>query len=275
MAWRYDNLSLINPNLMKSNPNAFLSKYLCALVLVSLVTPPAVWGGFHLWEISEVYSSADGSVQFVEMRAQSGGQQFFKTFGGNSPVVRSTNSLGTSTVLLTNDLPGSSSGRTCLIGTANLATLPGGVTPDFIIPPGFIRRATNGGAAVVLFNPNSTFGLVTTNLPADGISALVRSGSSALVVPTNSPKNFQLQSNSIVPTRFASATQNGDDLVINFGTATGVNGGAGPNYAIEGSGALNAVAWSVVTNVSGDGSTKSVALPIDKSTNQVFRLRVP
>lgn len=260
---------------MKSNFSRIGLGILGALVagLACLAVPARA--GFHLWEISEVYSSADGSVQFVEMRAQSGGQQFFKTFGGNSSVVRSTNSLGTSTVILTNDLPGSSSGRTCLIGTANLATLPGGVMPDFIIPPGFIRRATNGGGAVVVFNPNSTFGMLTTALPSDGDSALLRATGGPIVTPTNSPKNFQLQSNSIVPTRIASAAQSGDALVLNFRTATGVNGGVGPNYGIEGSGSVSPAVWNVVTNVAGDGTTKSVALPIDKSTNQVFRLRVP
>lgn len=271
-------MALLNPqhfNLMKADLKISMGGVFFALLAVTCLFATPARAGFHLWEISEVFSSADGSVQFVEMRAQTGGQQFFQSFGGASSVLRSTNSLGTSTFTFATNLPGDTTSRTCIIGTSNLASIPGGVTPNYIIPAGFVRRATGGGGAAVVFGPNPSFGMVVTNLPSDGVSALIRSASGALLVPTNSPRNFQNQSNSIVPTGFASAAQSGGDLVLNFRTATGVNGSTGPNYAIEGSGTVSPPAWSVATNVTGNGNTQTVAIPINFNTNQVFRLRVP
>ena len=40
---------------------------------------------FHLWKIDEIYSNADGSVQFIELKALSGGQQFL---AGHSKIGR-------------------------------------------------------------------------------------------------------------------------------------------------------------------------------------------
>jgi hypothetical protein len=148
------------------------------------------------------------------------------------------------------------------------------VTPNYIIPPNFIRRATNGGGSVVIFNPLPSHA-ITVNLPSDGRGALLRVGGNMVVVPTNSPKNFTGQANSIVPLKIASGVKSGSDMVISFPTALGVNGSAGPNYAIESSGTVSPSAWTVATNVTGNGNQRTVAIPIDSATNQVFRLRVP
>ena len=42
-------------------------------VLATLLALPAV-ASFHLWSMTELYSSADGKVQFLEFRALLGGQ---------------------------------------------------------------------------------------------------------------------------------------------------------------------------------------------------------
>ncbi|MCH8853747.1 MAG: hypothetical protein IID41_14010, partial [Planctomycetes bacterium] len=39
---------------------------LFCVALLALAAPPAL-GGSHLWRIHEVFSSADGSVQFIEL----------------------------------------------------------------------------------------------------------------------------------------------------------------------------------------------------------------
>jgi len=227
--------------------------------------------GFHLWDVTEVYSSADGAVQFIELTALSGGQQ---NFGCCSPTIRSTNSLGVNTFTFLTNLPGDTASRTCILGTSNLASFPGGVTPNFIIPPNFIRRPVGGGGAAVIFDALPATAAYTT-LPTDGESALLRSGGSMIVVPTNSPRNFQLQSNSIVPVKLLSATRTDPNFVLAFRTATGVNGAAGPNYAVETSAAASPAAWTTVSNVAGNGTLKVVALPIVPGSNQFFRLRVP
>ena len=45
------------------------------LALLALV-PAASWASFHLWVMDEVYSNADGTVQFLELSTTFGGQQF-------------------------------------------------------------------------------------------------------------------------------------------------------------------------------------------------------
>jgi len=86
----------------------------------------AAQAGFHLWDVNEVYSSADGTVQFIELRALSGFQQNLGTVGVS---IRSTNSSGVNTFSFGTNLPGDTSGKTCIIGTSNLASIPGGITP--------------------------------------------------------------------------------------------------------------------------------------------------
>lgn len=94
-------------------------------------------------------------------------------------------------------------------------------------------------------------------------------------VTTNSPRNYANQSNSIVPVKIGSAARLNSDLVISFATATGPNGAAGPNYAVETKSDAASTTWSPATNVTGNGTTKSVALPIQFEENKLFRLRAP
>jgi hypothetical protein len=140
----------------------------------------------------------------------------------------------TNTFTFPTNLPAvSTANKTFLIGTTNLATVPGGVTPDYVL--------TNTSPFLFLNSSvTNTVGITSsvetpaayTTLPADGVSSLMGLGSS-LVVATNSPKNFNGQANSIVPVRFDSSHLAGTNFVMTFRTATGVNGAAGPTYTIE------------------------------------------
>ncbi|MET0345440.1 MAG: hypothetical protein ABW218_04180, partial [Casimicrobiaceae bacterium] len=107
----------------------------CALSLLG--ASPAV-ASFHLWVIDEIYSNASGSVQFIDLKLNQnvGGEQFV---GGHTIVV--TQGATTHTFMFPNDLPGDSAGadRHFLIATQGFANL-GVVTPDFIIPDGFLTQ---------------------------------------------------------------------------------------------------------------------------------------
>lgn len=251
------------------NLRLWLSSALVLLAAQSAFAP------YHAWDIGEIYSSADGTVQFVELRALGAGQQNF----ANAITILATNSLGTNSILLTTNLPSDSSGKTCIIGTSNLATIPGGVIPNYIVPPNFIRQAVGGGNATVVFSP-SGFSRVTalyTNLPTDGDSALLKSGSSVFAVPTNSPKNFAGQSNTIVPVKFLAATggdTNRTNIVVSFRTATGVNGSTGPNYALQANDTFGTANWNTISNVAGNGTTKTISISPTGSM-RVFRLKSP
>src|SRR6185437_2224612 len=54
------------------------------LLLVLLAISGGAQASFHLWTITQLYSNGDGTVQFIELRALAGGQQFL---GGHTITV--------------------------------------------------------------------------------------------------------------------------------------------------------------------------------------------
>jgi hypothetical protein len=211
-------------------------------------------------------------VQFVELSTSAG---FENALGGQA--ITCTGPLGTHSFTFPANLPSTATAnKTFLIGTTNLALAPGGVTPDYVftnsVPFLFLNSGvTNTIGITGSLAPSAAY----TNLPTDGKSSLTGLGSGMIVVPTNSPKNFNNQSNTIVPVEFTAATVVTTNFVVTFRTATGVNGAAGPNYAIQTNASISTANWSTATNVAGNGTVKSVALPIVPGTNRFFRLRVP
>jgi hypothetical protein len=73
---------------------------LLVIYLAFVVTP--LQAAFHLWTMGEVYSNADGTVQFLELNALSGGQQFMS---GQRLTVTPTGG-GPRVFTFPNDLPG-------------------------------------------------------------------------------------------------------------------------------------------------------------------------
>ena len=128
---------------------------------------------FHLWILDEVFSSADGTVQYVELRALSGGQQFLAGHAitaGTGPSARA--------YTFPSNLPGDTTGKRMLIGTASFAAL-GIVTPDYVVPDNFldVPSGTMNFAGVDTWNYGP--------MPTDGALALYRNGTSAARTPTN------------------------------------------------------------------------------------------
>jgi len=144
-------------------------------VVFALAALPAS-ASFHLWTMTELYSNADGSVQFLEMRALTSSEQFF-----NGHTLTSTVNGVTKTFTATRDLPGDSAGHSVLFATQGFAALPGGVQPDFILPNGFF--STTGGT--IVWGEGAVF-WVHGALPTNGDDAIDRNGS----VVSNSPQNF-------------------------------------------------------------------------------------
>jgi hypothetical protein len=239
-----------------------------------LFGPNVARATFHVWAVTELYSSADGSVQFIKLTNNS----IFTTeyfLGGH--VITCTGPPGiTNTFTFPTNLPAVSTlNKTFLIGTTNLANVPGGLTPDYVFTnKGPFLFLNSGVANTVGIVGSVETPAVYTNLPADGVSSLVGSGSS-LVLATNSPMNFSGQTNSIVPVRFDSSTLAGTNFVMTFRTATGVNGAGGPTYTIEYKHSLTDVSWTPLTTVPGDGATHSVSNATASAAQQLFRLNVP
>ncbi|MCA9283742.1 MAG: hypothetical protein KDA22_00905 [Phycisphaerales bacterium] len=132
--------------------------------------------GSHLWEFSEVYSNADGSIQFIELHVpvNAGGETFV---GGKSITSLSTGNSFT----FPNNLNGNTAFKYLLLATPDFAALPGAPAPDFTIPAGFLNA--NGDTLKYHVYDTWTFGA----LPNDCIQSLDRDGSTGMNTPTNFP----------------------------------------------------------------------------------------
>jgi hypothetical protein len=138
------------------------------------------WAIFHLWQFKEVYSNADGSVQFIEL---------FTTFSSQQFLSGHTLTSSTNTFNFTNS-PSPTNNRHLLLATPGFASLPGGVTPNYTIPANFF----NPVADTLNFGEGSDI-RVLNNIPTDGVNSInYPSGTSA----ANSPTNFAGQTGSLM-----------------------------------------------------------------------------
>ena len=156
-----------------------------ALLGAALLAPQA-GASFHTFQIDELYSSPDGSVQFVELHESQGfgGQNFLS---GHAL----TSSQGGTTRVYTfpNDLHnGNTANHFVLIATPGFAALSG-VTPDYTVPAPFLFPG--GGTLDYAGVDQVTY----PTLPADGRSSIDRTGVPAVATPTN----FAGQVGTLVP----------------------------------------------------------------------------
>jgi hypothetical protein len=153
-----------------------------------------VQADFHKWDINELFSNADGSIQFIELFTPADGQELLNT-GPDVAQLSSTDGLTTHLMAsFPNDLPSDlTADKFFLIATTGFAGLTGAVTPDYTMPDGFLF--IDGGTVVFadMFDPLSTVSYGT--LPIDGILSLNADGSTT---GTNSPTNFAGATGSIV-----------------------------------------------------------------------------
>lgn len=149
------------------------------MLVLLLCGPPSALAAFHLWTINEIYSSADGSVQFIEFFTSSCCENFV---GGQT--IRCTESAPPNTVhdfVIPSNLAGSTAGKTFLVATPAFGALPGGVAPDYTMPTGFLFTA---GATLQLIGAAAF--QVYGALPSDGVMSINASGTPV----TNSPMNY-------------------------------------------------------------------------------------
>ena len=131
---------------------------------------------FHLYRINELFSSADGTVQFIEMRVGTAVDAESHWSG-----ISITSSQGgvVHSFTFPADLPARpASNTTVLIATQGFANL-GIATPDFIVQDGFLF--TGGGT----LNFAGVDSIIYGALPSDGTHSVSRTGVSATATPTN------------------------------------------------------------------------------------------
>jgi hypothetical protein len=167
--------------------------HICLLAL--LATAPCQ-AAFHQWRFAEVFSSADGTVQFIEL---------FNPTPASTETQSSTAEIRTDSGNVfefpTPNISGNTGNKRMLIATDNFESIPGAVTPNFstalALPPNFFDPAAD---RLRLFQPSfGEFTAVTwtaaTAIPTDNVfSRLFNTSVCAACTPAgiaaNSPTNF-------------------------------------------------------------------------------------
>ena len=165
---------------------------LCVSVMLAIVAIPAS-ALSPLSVIDQIYSNADGTVQFIVVLDTGGSDCDSGEAAWAGQTLVSTGPGPQKTFVFPTNLPTCrTSGRHILIATEGFAAL-GLVAPDFIIPNGFLQLP-NGSV-----NLGNVAGAAYTALPSDGVMAINRrgmpiqnvaknlAGASASVVPSNPP----------------------------------------------------------------------------------------
>lgn len=146
-----------------------------------LLASPCAHGSAHTWVINELFSNADGTVQFVELFELNGVASELAVDGLDlRSVFHSTNTI---TLLHTIEAP--TTNKYLLGGTAAFASLPGSPDLDFTIPDRFLNRT---GADTITYGPvpYDTFSYGAGQLPTNGINARRRGGTTG----QNTPRNY-------------------------------------------------------------------------------------
>jgi serralysin len=153
-----------------------------AALLYLMIGADSARASFHLWKFDEAFSNADGSVQFIEMINSFDAEEFV---GGQQ-----LKSNGNTFTVPTNLPSASTSNHDMLFATAGFGSLPGGVTPDYIIPAHFFNPAGD------TLNWASGFDIQSTGqVPIDGLHSRILPGTGTAI---NSPTNFAGASGSVL-----------------------------------------------------------------------------
>ena len=147
-------------------------RILIAFFLAAFAIPASAT--FHLWYVNEIYSNADGSVQYIEFKAAAAGQQYLKDH-----ILRSSSGSTSKAYTFPSDLPGDSAEgmddpggygyggygmnvtyKSFLVATQGFAGL-NIVAPDYVVPNGFLFPA-GGTISIEVGGDSFTYGALPT-----------------------------------------------------------------------------------------------------------------
>jgi len=147
----------------------------CAVVILALGWSSAQ-AAFHLFQIQQVYSNADGSVQFVVLFSY---DNLENKWGGQ--YISTRDARGSRSYTFPSNLPSQlTSGKAVLVATESFAAL-GLVTPNFVVPDQFFPT----GEGSINFAGADSLSYKDGDLPLDGVNSLYRDGHSARNLATN------------------------------------------------------------------------------------------
>ncbi|HLP81001.1 MAG TPA: calcium-binding protein [Nitrosomonas sp.] len=155
---------------------------------------------FHIFHINEVYSNADGNIQFIEFSGDDDHQQSWE---GHSII--STDGNNTHTFLIPHDLPNAATlGKSVLVATKGFAD-QGFLTPDYVVPNNFLF--TQNGTVDIPGMNAETFNY--SQLPVDGILSLQADHTTRI----NSPTDFAGNTATITFNTAIVGSDNADQLM--------------------------------------------------------------
>lgn len=156
--------------------------------------------GSHTWKFTEFFSTADGAIQFIELRECCGMPNEIALAGKN--VFSNSNNFN-----FPGNLACCTSNKHLLLATTGFAALTGAPTPDYTISAGFFSVA---GDTIQYYLGLPVYDMKTFvggALPTDGINSLNYPGATT---GANSPTNFAGQTASLnVPCLLADMSGSG------------------------------------------------------------------
>lgn len=220
--------------------NAFSRAFaLVACLFVAAAARPCL-AAFHLWDIKEIFSNQDGTVQFIELFTTAPGESFL-----DDHLLTATSNGTVATFTLDHDVASPTTNKHLLFATVGFASLAGGVAPDYTLPANFFNP--NAASISINFASVDTTTFAGSALPKDGIKSLTDqspSGAHNLVAGVNSPTNFAGAVGSI---NISAPVETGD--FNSDGAVNGLDLAAGKS----GFGATGTAASKAAGNADGDG----------------------
>jgi hypothetical protein len=158
-------------------------RILLAALLV-LIAPLSASATFHLWQITELYSNADGSVQFVEL-------EVVNPIDNENLTAGKKLTSGSTIYTIPTNLPSTTTTHFLLFATPAFASQPGctNVVPDFTLAgPNFMSTL---GADLINFASVNSFSYTGGELPTGGVQSLNEPyNSNVRTTANNSPTNY-------------------------------------------------------------------------------------
>jgi hypothetical protein len=157
-----------------------------AIIVLILCPAGSLRAASHLWKIHEVFSDAEGKVQYIVLHECCGATQ--ELYLKNLLV---TSEATGKAFAFPRDLTGSSARKWLLLATAAFGAIPGAPAPDFILPDGFFSPQGDTIWYSEARNYDS-FTFRAGDLPVDGLHALRITDYAAdrFEVATNAPINY-------------------------------------------------------------------------------------
>lgn len=156
--------------------NKFQVRPLLIAIVTLLMPASSAFAGIHTWDVVEVFSNADGTIQYIELLDRG-------TAGNETGVGNGSFTSGSTSYSWSNGAVATpTNGKRYLIATPAFAALPGAPTPDVIVPLANVPMFSSAGDTVSFAGVDSfVFGAIPTN----GTDAFDDTVGSILNSPTN------------------------------------------------------------------------------------------